>query len=78
MRLRPPRRWNRMGMRATRVCPSNRMPLEIGVHRHTIAPAQLARPCSPSPPRALRKVERLGEEQRVVETAANFSRGAWC
>jgi hypothetical protein len=34
IRLRPPRRWNRMGMRATMVCASNRMPLEIGVHRH--------------------------------------------
>jgi hypothetical protein len=28
------RPWKRMGMRATRVCPSNRMPSEIGVHRH--------------------------------------------
>jgi hypothetical protein len=27
---------------------------------------------------ALRNVERLGEEQRAVETAANFSRGARC
>jgi hypothetical protein len=27
---------------------------------------------------ALGKIERFGEEQRPVGTAANFSRGAWC
>jgi hypothetical protein len=47
------------------------MPWEIGVYRHIEhdRTGQLARPCS---------IERLGEEQRAVGTAANFSRGAWC
>lgn len=33
LRLQLPRRWKRMGMRTTRVCPSNGMPSPIGVHR---------------------------------------------
>jgi hypothetical protein len=51
--LRPSRRCKGIGMRATRVCPSDRIPSEIAGHRHidTIAPGQLARPCTPSPPR---------------------------
>ena len=53
MRLRPPRRWNRMGC-ARRGCARRtecpRKSVSIAT-LNTIAPGQLARPCSPSPPR---------------------------
>jgi hypothetical protein len=45
---------------------------------NTIAPGQWRGRVAQVHLEALRKFGRLGQEQRGVETAANFSRGAWC
>jgi hypothetical protein len=79
--VRPPRHWKCIGIRTTSVVPSSRTCPGKSVSiatLNTIAPGGWRGRVAQVHLDALCKIERLGEEQRAVGTATNFSRGARC